>query len=69
MTNNGLGSSGEYGVPRGLVFSFPVTVDEQGLCNVVQGLELTEVTKNHIKQLVKVNSAVFLLCFRVGVIG
>ncbi|KAG9397439.1 L-lactate/malate dehydrogenase [Carpediemonas membranifera] len=47
----GLPSLGEYGVPRGLVWSYPVMIDETGV-HVVQGFEMTEacVTQFEINQ-------------------
>ena len=33
-------SKGDYGVPEGLIFSYPVTVDN-GKWNIVKGLEIT----------------------------
>ena len=38
-------SDGSYGVPEGLIFSFPCTVDADGEYHIVQGLELTEKAK------------------------
>jgi malate dehydrogenase len=37
-------SDGSYGVPEGLVYSFPVTC-ENGKYNIVQGLEITDYYK------------------------
>lgn len=37
-TSAGVISKGEYGVPKGLVFGYPVTVDGQSHWNVVEGL-------------------------------
>jgi len=33
-------SDGSYGIEEGLVFSFPVRIDGQGGCGIVQGVEL-----------------------------
>jgi malate dehydrogenase len=38
-------SDGSYGVPEGLVYSFPCTVDADGEYHIVQGIELTEKAK------------------------
>lgn len=40
--SNGAVSQGEYGVPKGLVFSFPVTIDANGKAEVVRDLPLSE---------------------------
>jgi malate dehydrogenase len=42
-------SQGWYGVPEGLVFSFPVRVRD-GVVEVVEGLELDEVTQANIRK-------------------
>lgn len=42
-------SDGSYGVPEGLIFSFPCTVDANGEYHIVQGLELSERAKAGIK--------------------
>jgi len=44
----GVVSDGSYGVPKGLVFSFPVTI-QQGKWKIVQGLNFDEFGKNAIK--------------------
>ncbi len=41
-------SNGEYGVPKGLVFSFPVTTDN-GTWSIVKGLKFTENGKAAMK--------------------
>lgn len=41
-------SNGEYGVPEGLIFSFPVTITD-GKWSIVEGLELNEFSKARIK--------------------
>ena len=38
-------SDGSYGVPEGLIFSFPCTVDADGEYHIVQGLALSEKAK------------------------
>lgn len=38
-----------YGVPEGIVFSFPVTVDSKGEWKIVDGLSWNEVAKQKIK--------------------
>ena len=41
-------SDGSYGVPEGLIFSFPVRTDGQGGYEIVQGLELSEFSRTRI---------------------
>ena len=41
-------SNGAYGVPEGLIFSFPVTISD-GKWSIVEGLELNEFSKAKIK--------------------
>ena len=41
-------SNGEYGVPKGLIFSFPVTIKD-GKWTIVEGLELNDFSKEKIK--------------------
>ncbi|VDK36916.1 unnamed protein product [Anisakis simplex] len=48
-------SDGSYGVPQGLVFSFPCTV-EKGEWKIVQGLTLDEFAKGKIAITQKVRS-------------
>lgn len=43
----GIRSTGQYGSPKGVVFSYPVTVNK-GVCHVVEGLELSEFDKQMI---------------------
>ncbi len=43
-------SDGSYGVPEGLVFSFPCRITEPGKYEIVQGLELGEYEKAAIKK-------------------
>ncbi|MBU0550281.1 malate dehydrogenase [Myxococcota bacterium] len=52
-------SDGSYGVPEGLMFSFPVTVDANGDYHIVQGIELSAAAKARI-----MNSAEELLAER-----
>lgn len=47
-TSAGLWSSGEYGVPEGLVSSFPVTSDGTGEWQIVEGLEIDEFSRARI---------------------
>ena len=47
-TSAGLWSSGEYGVPEGLVSSFPVTSDGSGEWQIVEGLEIDEFSRGRI---------------------
>ena len=37
-------SKGEYGVPEGLIFSFPVTIKD-GVWSIVEGIELNDFQK------------------------
>ena len=41
-------SDGSYGVPEGLIFSFPCTVDADGRYEIVQGIELGEKARERI---------------------
>ena len=41
-------SNGQYGVPEGLIFSFPVTISG-GQWNVVEGLSLNDFSRARIK--------------------
>ncbi len=41
-------SDGSYGVPEGLIFSFPCTVDADGEYHIVQGVELDAASKARI---------------------
>ncbi|CAI4225062.1 unnamed protein product [Auanema sp. JU1783] len=41
-------SDGSYGIPEGLVFSFPVTIDANKEWKIVQGLELDDFAKEKI---------------------
>ena len=38
-------SDGSYGIPEGLIYSFPCRVDAQGNYEIVQGVELSEFAK------------------------
>jgi malate dehydrogenase len=38
-------SDGSYGIPEGLIYSFPCTVDENGRYEIVQGVELNAQAK------------------------
>ncbi len=42
-------STGDYGVPEGLTFSYPCTVDADGQYHVVQGIELDAASQARIK--------------------
>lgn len=42
-------SDGSYGVPEGLIYSFPCTVDAEGEYHIVQGVELDEVAAGRAK--------------------
>lgn len=41
-------SDGSYGVPEGLIFSFPCTVDANGRYEIVQGIELSDKARERI---------------------
>lgn len=43
----GIPSDGSYGVPKGLVFSFPVTT-KNGKYSIVQGLKISEYSQKKI---------------------
>ena len=56
-------SDGSYGVPPGLVFSFPVTIDPGTRdWTIVQGLVFDEFARQKIEQTTKVFYAYLLLC-------
>jgi malate dehydrogenase len=42
-------SDGSYGVPRDLVFSFPVTISTQGDYSIVQGLNMNSFAQEKMK--------------------
>jgi malate dehydrogenase len=42
-------SDGSYGIPEGLIFSFPCTVDAAGNFNIVQGIELDDTARQRIQ--------------------
>jgi len=42
-------SDGSYGVPKGLVSSFPCTVDEKGQYHIVQGVELDATAQSRVQ--------------------
>ncbi len=42
-------SDGSYGVPEGLIYSFPVTVDAAGEYHIVQGIELNAQAQERIR--------------------
>lgn len=48
----GIPSDGSYGVPEGLISSFPVTVKD-GAYEIVQGLEINEFSRTRIDASVK----------------
>ncbi len=43
----GVPSDGSYGIPEGLVYSFPVTID-QGEYSIVQGLEISDFSRERL---------------------
>lgn len=49
---SGLASKGEYGVPEGLIFGFPCTV-ENGQWKVVEGLDISDATRAGIDHNIK----------------
>ena len=51
-TSMGVVSDGSYGVPEGLISSFPVTFD-QGNWEIVQGLEVNDFSRTKIDASVK----------------
>ncbi len=46
--------TGQYGVPEGMVFSFPVTIGACGNWRIVEGIEISDENKEKIKAIVKV---------------
>jgi malate/lactate dehydrogenase len=51
-------SDGSYGIPEGLVFSFPVTIDPSNKqWKIVQGLELDDFAKQKIDVTTKVKKS------------
>ncbi|XP_013405510.1 putative malate dehydrogenase 1B [Lingula anatina] len=53
MWSMGVASEGWYGVPEGLVFSFPTTMSPKGYWSVIQDIELSDETKDKIQTIVK----------------
>jgi malate dehydrogenase len=43
-------SDGSYGIPEGLIFSFPLVSDGQGAYSIIQGLEHSEFAKDKIQK-------------------
>lgn len=43
-TSMAIASDGSYGIPEGLVYSFPVTIEDGG-CRIVQGLDIDEFSR------------------------
>ena len=43
-TSMAIPSDGSYGIPEGLMYSFPVTI-ENGVCRIVQGLDIDEFSR------------------------
>ena len=41
-------SDGSYGIPEGLIFSFPCTVDANNQFNIVQGVELSDAARARV---------------------
>lgn len=57
----GIPSDGSYGIPKGLMFSFPVTISD-GEYKIVQGLHLDEFAKEKIAITQKVRfKAIYLI--------
>ena len=48
FTSMAVVSKGEYGVPEGLIFSFPVTIKD-GVWSIVEGLQLNEFSTSKIQ--------------------
>lgn len=48
FTSMAVVSKGEYGVPEGLIFSFPVTIKD-GVWSIVEGIELNDFSKGKIE--------------------
>ena len=46
--------SGQYGIPEGVVFSFPVTVTSSGEFKIVEDIEMSDDIKAKIQEIVKV---------------
>lgn len=49
IVSMGVTSNGEYGVPKGLIFSFPVTVDKKGKYTIVKGLSIDKFSAKKLK--------------------
>ena len=47
--------TGQYGVPEGMVFSFPVIVDNSGRYRIVENMEISDEIKEKIQGMIKVN--------------
>ena len=47
FTSMAVVSKGEYGVPEGLIFSFPVTIKD-GEWSIVEGIELNDFSKEKV---------------------
>ena len=45
---------GQYGVPEGMVFSFPVTIDSSGKCKLIGDIAISEEVKEKFGEIVKV---------------
>ena len=56
MFSLGVCSNGWYGVPKDLVFSFPVTFHPKGYWNVVQDIEVPDVTKARLQKSIEVRA-------------
>ncbi|CAH1406493.1 unnamed protein product [Nezara viridula] len=52
-TNEVVCSPGIYGIPEGLYSSFPVRIDANGSCKIIQGYYLSEMTLFRIRRMVK----------------
>jgi malate dehydrogenase len=44
----GIPSDGSYGIREGLIFSFPVTI-QNGQCTIVQGLEIDDFSRKRLQ--------------------
>jgi malate dehydrogenase len=59
-------SDGSYGIPEGIVYSFPVSVSKEGKVSIVQGLDITEWGRGKmdatLKELEEEKSVAFAIC-------
>lgn len=59
-------SDGSYGIPEGVIYSFPVSVSKEGKVSIVQGLEISEWGRTKmdatLKELVDEKEVAFGIC-------